>query len=188
MPLKPAAVASSEGVTRRLRTVQSACQRECVVKCDIGERNPITIAPRATALHRRRSRQYPIAPSAAKDRDHRGPAHRAGYWSIDEPVGQTSDISLCYRLRLAVVDIFASGPAVIPAPVLRQSEFFERSGLAYTTGTWLMLFFGSIQNDSFTKRLKISRGRMGVRSIGSTFGRTVCNPGIPTRASNSSAW
>ena len=57
----------------------------------------------------------------------------------------------------------------------------------YTTGTWLMLFFGSIQNDSFTKRPKISRGRMGVRSIGSTFGRTVCRPGMPTRASNSSA-
>ena len=57
----------------------------------------------------------------------------------------------------------------------------------YTTGTWLMLFFGSIQNDSFTKRLKISRGKMGVRSIGSTFGRTVCRPGMPTRASNSSA-
>jgi hypothetical protein len=40
-----------------------------------------------------------------------------------------------------------------------------------------MLFFGSIQNDSFTKRPKISRGKMGVRSIGSTFGRTVCRPG-----------
>ena len=51
-----------------------------------------------------------------------------------------------------------------------------------------MLFFGSIQNDSFTKRPKISRGRMGVRSIGYTFGRTVCRPGMPTRASNSSAW
>ena len=50
-----------------------------------------------------------------------------------------------------------------------------------------MLFFGSIQNDSFTKRPKISRGKMGVRSIGSTFGRTVCRPGKPTRASNSSA-
>src|SRR6202051_2296967 len=49
----------------------------------------------------------------------------------------------------------------------------------YTTGTWLMLFFGSIQNDSFTKRLKISRGKMGGRSIGSTFGGTVWRPGVP---------
>ena len=57
----------------------------------------------------------------------------------------------------------------------------------YTTGTWPMLFFGSIQNDSFTNRPKISRGRMVVRSIGSTFGRTVCRPGMPTLASNSSA-
>ena len=50
-----------------------------------------------------------------------------------------------------------------------------------------MLFFGSIQNASFAKRPKISRGRMGMRSIGSTFGRTVCMPGMPMRASNSSA-
>ena len=59
---------------------------------------------------------------------------------------------------------------------------------SYTIGTWLTLFFGSIQNDSFTKRAKISRGKIEVRSIGSTFGRTVCRPGMPTRASNSSAW
>ena len=38
-----------------------------------------------------------------------------------------------------------------------------------------------------TKRPKIARGKMGVRSIGSTLGRTVCRPGKPTRASNSSA-
>src|SRR5256885_3379576 len=63
----------------------------------------------------------------------------------------------------------------------------ENAGSHYTTGTWLMLFFGSIQNDSFTKRAKISRARMRLRSIGSTFGRTVCRPGMPTRASNSSA-
>ena len=63
----------------------------------------------------------------------------------------------------------------------------EGADFHYTTGTWLTLFFGSIQNDSFTKRAKISRGRMGVRSIGSTFGRTVCRPGMPMRASNSSA-
>jgi nitrogen-specific signal transduction histidine kinase len=43
------------------------------------------------------------------------------------------------------------------------------------------------QNDSFAKRRKISRGRMAVRSIGSAFGRTLCRPGMPIRASNSSA-
>ena len=57
----------------------------------------------------------------------------------------------------------------------------------YKTGTLPMLFFGSSQNDSRANRLKISSGRMGVRSIGSTFGRTVCRPGMPTRSSNSFA-
>jgi len=31
----------------------------------------------------------------------------------------------------------------------------------YTMGTWLTLFFGSIQNASLAKRPKISRGRVG---------------------------
>lgn len=77
----------------------------------------------------------------------------------------------------------ASGP-------IRRRKSIRRRETCYTThmmGTWLALFFGSIQNDSFMKRPKISRGRMEVRSIGSTLGRTVCRPGIPTRASNSSA-
>ena len=57
----------------------------------------------------------------------------------------------------------------------------------YTTGTLRRLLSGSSQNESLAKRLNRSGGSTVSRLGADTFDFTVCGPGRPRRASNSSA-
>src|SRR5579875_256764 len=64
---------------------------------------------------------------------------------------------------------------------------FEHGRPHQMIGTLRMLFFGSSQNESLTNRLNRSGGSTDSRLGADTFAFTVCKPGKPSRASNSSA-